>query len=159
MGQVENPSTSVYVCQVTDNSSSPDKLSWICSRLSDIDIATCSDCLITHSSPTGRRQYEGQGCSGGSSSALVCVCVHVLFLITQCRTYELFFWVSFPVLLRSWCKTCFKEMKRKEEQMINSAIMVACENNCCNADLHNEPKLTTHNFKPQEIFFLFFRIH
>lgn len=26
-GQFQNPSTSVYVCQVTDNSSSPDKLS------------------------------------------------------------------------------------------------------------------------------------
>lgn len=43
-------------------------------------------------------------------------------------------------------------MKRTREVIINSAtVLVWLENNCCNAHLHNELKLTIRTFQPQLI--------
>lgn len=69
-----------------------------------------------------------------------------------------------PLLRCRRCKGCIKEMKmllnkraqedmkRTREQIIHSVIVPGwLENNCCNADLHNELKLTIRTFQPQLI--------
>lgn len=49
-------------------------------------------------------------------------------------------------------KRAQKDMKRTREKIINSVIIPGrLENNCCNADLHNELKLTICTFQPQLI--------